>query len=79
MFNARVFLPVVSSDALMRIFEGKFTSDQEDNVLIGWMLAMRVAEVKGAKIFPLLIGNLITDDANNNALFGYLQKRRKFL
>ena len=78
LFNARVFLPVVSSDALMRMFEGKFTSDQEDNVLIEWMLAMRVAKVKGAKIFPLLIGNLIADDADNNGSLGYLQKRESF-
>ena len=62
----------------MRMFEGKFTADQEDNVLIEWILAMRVAKVKGAKIYPLLIGNLIADDDNNNGSLGYLRKRESF-
>ena len=36
---------------------------------------MRVAKVKGAKIFPLLIGNLETDGSFDD---GYLQKRTSF-
>ena len=79
LFNSRIILPIISSDALIRMSEGNFTSDQVDNVLIEWMLAMRVAKVKGAKIFPLLIGNVATTDTTaNSASFRYLQKRESF-